>query len=223
MKSILFGSIVRDGESYLERYYKQLEELTSTYKIGSIICEGDSTDNTKDLLKQLQATSSVSSKLLEFNHKGQKFGSVDNPTRWHNIAITWNYMLDQYKDSFDNYAYFCYMECDLIWNKETIDRLVEGMQWFDCVAPMSMLGNIFYDTWGHRSNSKNFFNYSPFHEDFYKYDRYMPLQSAGSCILMKTEVIKQCRLSTVDAMIGHDIVNNGYSFMLDKHSTVNHP
>ena len=51
----------------------------------------------------------------------------------------------------------------------------------------------------------------------------VPLTSAGSCIAMKPEVINACRLSLVDAMIGHDIVKNNYVFMLDKESKVYHP
>lgn len=242
MKSILFGSIVRDGESYLERYYKQLNELTSTYKIGSIICEGDSVDKSyQTILKQKYnkllpdfvlyaleslipnySFSKVKTKVFKFDHKGQKFGSVDVSERWHNIAITWNYMFDNFKD-YDQYDYFCYMESDLIWNKTTIDLLVEGMETFDAVAPLSIKGNLFYDTWGHRAYGENFKNTTPIHKMYDKFGVYMPIHSAGSCILMKTEVIKNCRLSTVDAMLGHDIVKKGYSFMLDKRSIVNHP
>ncbi len=126
-------------------------------------------------------------------------------------------------NKFNEYDYFYYMESNLIWNKETIDKLVEGMKEFDCVAPMSMLNQIFYDTWGHRANGLNFSNYYPYHPDFDKFDRYMPIESAGSCILMKSEVIKNCRLNLKDAMIGHDIIKNGYSFVLDKTAIVNHP
>lgn len=223
MTSILFGSIVRDGESYLQRYFDQINSLTPDYHVGLIITEGDSTDNTKTLLQKLVEDSNFPTVAYEYNHKGQKFGSVDNPSRWFNIATTWNFMLEQSMEVFDNYDYFCYMEADLIWNKQTIDLLVDGLNQYDCVAPMSMLHEIFYDTWGHRSNGSNFQNLPPFHSDFYKYGRYMPLTSAGSCILMKTEVIKNCRLSLVDAMIGHDIVKQGYSFMLDKMAVVNHP
>ena len=39
---ILFGSIVRDGASYLPRYFEQLRSLTDKHEIGLAICEGDS-------------------------------------------------------------------------------------------------------------------------------------------------------------------------------------
>lgn len=221
MKRILFGSIVRDGESYLPRYFEQLNSLTDDYEIGLVITEGDSTDNTFQYLTS-QRPSFYPYHVFKYDHKGQKFGSVDNPTRWTNIAKTWNYMLDHIH-TFDDYDYFCYIEADLIWDKQTIDKLVEGMAYFNAVAPMSMMGTWFYDTWGHRSFGERFSNLYPYHSAFQHYLRYMPLQSAGSCIMMDIEVIKKCRLSLTDAMIGHDVVKNGYLFMLDKEAIVNHP
>lgn len=223
MKKILFGSIIRDGESYLTRYFEQLRSLTSDYEIGLAICEGDSKDNTVSLLIDLMEKHSFPVYPYQYSHNGPKFGSVDVSERWFNIAKTWNYMLDNC-NKFQEYDYFCYMEADLIWNKETIDKLVEGMEDFDCVAPMSMLGeNWFYDTWGHRSNGMNFSAIYPYHPYFNNCLRYMPLESAGSCILMKSEVTQHCRLNLKDAMIGHDIIKHGYSFVLDKTAVVNHP
>lgn len=223
MKKILFGSIIRDGESYLPRYYDQLKSLTKDYEIGLAICEGDSLDDTGEMIYRL-LPSELALYSYTYSHNGPKFGSVDVSERWFNIAKTWNYMLDNIVNEFEEYDYFCYMEADLIWDKATIDKLVEGMEEFDCVAPMSMLGeNWFYDTWGHRSNGMNFAATYPYHPYFNDYLRYMPLDSAGSCILMKSEVAKNCRLSLKDAMIGHDIIKKGYSFVLDKIVIVNHP
>lgn len=223
MKKILFGSIIRDGEGYLSRYYDQLRSLTNDYEIGLAICEGDSLDDTGEMIYRL-LPSELALYAYNYSHKGPKFGSVDNPTRWENIAKTWNYMLNNIDNALEEYDYFCYMEADLIWNKETIDKLVEGMEDFDCVAPMSMLGQEwFYDTWGHRSNGMNFGASYPYHPFFNDCLRYMPLESAGSCILMKSKVVQTCRLSLKDAMIGHDIIKQGYSFVLDKTAVVNHP
>lgn len=221
MAKILFISIVRDGMQYLPRYFGQLESLTTDYKISLAITEGDSKDATYNWLCNQRPSFKVQA--FKFDLNSQKYGSVDVADRWRNIATTWNWMLDQISYRFDDYDYVCYMEADLIWNKETIDKLVSGMENFDCVAPMSMLGNIFYDTWGHRSNGQNFVNQYPFHSKFLQTYKYMPIESAGSCILMKSFVPKICRLSLKDAMIGHDIVKNGFSFMLDKTAVVNHP
>lgn len=222
MRSILFGSIVRDGVGYLPRYFEQLRRLHSTYEIGLAICEGDSADETYQYLCSKDTSFLKDYQLFKYDHAGLKYGSVNIPDRWANIAKTWNYMLDHIS-CYEDYNYFCYMECDLLWDNTTIAYLVEGMNQFDCVAPMSMQGNIFYDTWGHRSRGLHFNNAFPFHPEFLNMQRYMPLESAGSCIMMKTEVAKVSRLASHDAMIGHDIVKRGYSFVLDKQARVNHP
>ena len=221
MVSVLFISIIRDGITYLGQYYEQLNSLNSKYKITLAITEGDSTDDTYTYLKQ-NISRSGDVKLFKFDHKGKKYGSVNNPDRWQRIAMTWNSMLN--KLEFD-YDYVIYMEADLIWDIGTIDKLIEGLQkgFGDAIAPMSMLGSIFYDTWGHRAFGENFGAIYPFHSQFTTYDRYMPLESAGSCIAMKPTVIRQCRLNPVDAMIGHDIKKFGYTFVLDKQARVLHP
>lgn len=224
MVKLLFGSIIRDGESYLQRYFDQLYDLTSDYKVGLAITEGDSIDNTYAKIFEL-CPSEIDLYTFKYNHNGPKFGSVSNPTRWHNIAITWNYMLEGLDAVLVDYDYFIYMEADLIWYKETIDKLVDGLEksFGEAIAPMSMMNDIFYDTWGHRAFGQNFGAFPPFHPKYNDYGRYMPLTSAGSCIAMKPGVINACRLSLVDAMIGHDIVKNNYMFMLDKESKVQHP
>lgn len=223
MTKILFGSIVRNGENYLPRYFEQLNSLTNDYEIGLAITEGDSKDNTKYVIEDESKTCSFPIYQYEYNHSGNLYGSVNVPERWKNIANTWNYMLDQIDWLLPQYEYFCYMEADLIWNKETIDQLIWDCAFFDAVAPMSMLGNIFYDTWGHRALGHNFTNMYPYHPDFHKYTKYMPLTSAGSCIMMQPKVAKICRLNSEDAMIGHDIIRNKFTFVLDKTAYVHHP
>jgi len=225
MVKILFMSIVRDGQEYLPRYFEQLNSLRYEYEISLAINEGDSVDNSRELI--LSQSNTLPIYLYNYSHKGQKFGSIDNPTRWMNIAKTWNYMLNLLTEEeiFDKYDYVIYMEADLIWNKSTIDKLIDGLEksFGEVIAPMSMLGNIFYDTWGHRSDGINFGPVYPFHANFEKYSRYVPLTSAGSCLAMKPVVAKQCRLSEVDAMMGHDIKKYSFSFVLDKTAKVNHP
>lgn len=221
MARILFGSIVRDGKAYLPRYFKQLESLTNKHEIGLFICEGDSVDGTFEYLQNVKPNF-YPYHVYKFDHKGEKFGSVNNPIRWQNIAATWNYMLDRIH-TIDSYDYFCYMEADLIWDSKTIDQLVWDCDYFDAVAPMSMLGDMFYDTWGHRAFGENFTNMYPYHSCFHRYEKYMPLQSAGSCIMMQSKVAKVCRLNPTDAMIGHDIIRNKFTFVLNKLISVHHP
>lgn len=219
-------SIVRDGAEYLPRYFEQLKSLHSEYQVALAINEGDSQDNSRIIIRDnIDNVSELY--FYDYSHNGPKFGSINNATRWMNIAKTWNYMLGELTKNniFDDYDYVIYMESDLIWNKQTVDKLVEGLEksFGEAVAAMSMLGNIFYDTWGHRANGINFGPVYPFHPEFEKYPRYVPITSAGSCIAMKPCVAKQCRLSEIDAMIGHDIKKYSFAFVLDKTARVQHP
>lgn len=221
MARILFGSIVRNGEKYLPRYFDQLNSLKDKHKIGLAITEGDSTDNTYEYLQSRMIDNVFH--LYKFDHKGKLYGSVNVAERWYNIAKTWNYMLDQIQEHLNQYDLFCYMEADLIWDSKTIEQLIWDCDYFDAVAPMSILGDVFYDTWGHRALGHNFTNMYPYHPDFDKYKVYMPLQSAGSCIMMQSKVAKVCRLNPMDAMIGHDIIKHGFTFVLNKQLAVHHP
>lgn len=216
--NVLFGSIVRDGMTYLPDYLERID----SFNADLVICEGDSTDGSYEYLKgQLPPDW-----LFKLDQRKQKYGSVDNPERWEVIANTWNYMLDSFQH-FDSYDYFIYMEADLKWDHDTILSLLEGLDIFDAVAPMSMYEDRFYDIWGHRAlyNGEvvKFQPNYPYHPSFERWTGYMPIVSAGSCIAMRIPVIKECRLSTEDAMIGHDIVKKGYTFMLDKTLKVTHP
>lgn len=220
---ILFGSIVRNGSSYIPRYFEQISTLTKDHEISIAITEGDSTDSSYQLIVDNATYTKIPTLLFKYDHAGNLYGSVNEPERWRNIANTWNFMLDRINNVLDQYDLFCYVEADLIWSKEVIEQLVEDCNYFDAVAPMSMLGGIFYDTWGHRAFGENFSNTQPYHSHFGKYPIYMPLQSAGSCIMMQSKVAKTCRLNPQDAMIGHDIIKNKFSFVLNKEVAVHHP
>ena len=222
MANILFGSIVRNGENYIQRYYDQVSAIKN-HHVAIALTEGDSTDNTYSCILNKATNSGIATNLFKFDHKGNVYGSVDVAERWQNIAKTWNYMLDNIQILLDNYDYFCYMEDDLIWDSETIEQLIWDCDYFDAVAPMSMLGGIFYDTWGHRAFGENFTNTYPYHSHFNKYQKYMPITSAGSCIMMQSKVAKVCRLNPTDAMIGHDIIKNKFTFVLNKTIAVHHP
>lgn len=221
--NILFGSIVRNGQSYIPRYFEQIKAVSSEHDVGIAITEGDSKDNTYQVILNEALKTQIPTMLFKCDHFGNLFGSVNVPERWKNIANTWDYMLDQLTNVLDQYDLFCYVEADLIWDKETMVQLANDCLYFDAVAPMSMLGGIFYDTWGHRAFGENFSNTEPYHSHFDKYLVYMPLQSAGSCIMMQSKVAKVCRLNTSDAMIGHDIIKNEFSFVLNKEIAVFHP
>lgn len=226
MKRLLVCSIVRDGMKYLPLYFHNLKSIAEKLDIiiDVCICEGDSTDNTYDYLLNM-ATNCTWLRVFKYDHKGKKYGSVNVAERWKNIAKTWNYMLDQIKDDLHVYNGCMYLESDLYIDENTVKLLLDDLDTYDAVAPLSlaMEEDRFYDTWGHRAFGVNFVFVYPYHKLYTTYGRFFPLESAGSCIMMRPEVLKICRVAEHDAMIGHDIIKYNFSFVLDKETNVYHP
>lgn len=229
---VALASIVRNAEGYLERYLSQaaaLAELLAERGDSLIVrvAEGDSTDGTwARLTEAVRDTPGMA--IYKFDHEGPAFGSIDDPTRWRNIARTWNRLFDRIKE--DDFDALIYVEADLIWEPLTMVRLLgrldDRLQPVDIVAPMSMhVAGFFYDTWGYRVGGQRFGPNPPYYPGL---DQLAPgellrIDSAGSCQAMRDVVARRCRLSEQDAMIGHDVAARGYSFWLDPSLKVLHP
>lgn len=225
---IVLASIMRDATPYLDRYMAQVDELRQALAqrgdtLINVVCEGDSKDDTWAHLLNYYQSVKDGFRFFNFSHGGEKFGSVDHPTRWQNIARTWNHLLNRISDlEFDA---FIYIESDLFFSSDTMLKLLKHLDDVPAVAPMSMLSDtVFYDTWGHRANGSHFQNNQPYHPVLVDWtDGLIQLDSAGSCKVMRAEVAKSCRLSEQDAMMGHDIYKNGYSLWLDPTLKIQHP
>ncbi len=225
---VQIGSIVRDATGYLPRYFEQVQALREALtargdSLHVAVTEGDSTDLSWPML-QNWAGHRTGRRVFKFDLAGQKFGSVNVPQRWANIARTWNHMLESIKS--DAFNIFIYVEADLIWQPATMLNLIYDLHYVAAVAPMSMhQSGFFYDTWGHRAGGINFSNNPPYHYALpnVQAGQLMRLDSAGSCIVMRDDVARECRLAEQDAMIGHDINSKGFGLWLDPEQKVIHP
>lgn len=229
---VAMASIVRNAEGYLDRYLRQagaLRELLAARGDTLImrVAEGDSSDNTwARLTEAVRETPGMA--VYKLDHEGPHFGSIDDPTRWRNIARTWNRLFDRIKEH--DFDALIYVEADLIWEPATmvklLGRLNETRQPVDIVAPLSMhMGGFFYDTWGYRVAGQRFgpnWPYYPALADLAPGEM-LRISSAGSCQAMRDEVARRCRFSEQDAMIGHDVNAKGYGFWLDPALQVLHP
>jgi hypothetical protein len=228
MSTIVLASIMRNGCGYLDRYLAQVQALRSMLEARSdtlinVVAEGDSTDETWPRLQRAAAAQVGRMRALKLDHGGPEFGSIDNPTRWQNIARTWNRLFDRIQD-IDGDA-LIYVEADLVWKPETMVALLAHLDaGYDAVAPMSMMGDWFYDTWGHRAQGRNFRSSAPYHDGLVGLEpgQLLQIESAGSCKALRWPIVQQCRFSEVDAMIGHSLYQNGYSFWLDPSLAVRH-
>lgn len=222
---IAVGSIVRDGMAYLERTIAQLERLHRLRPLRWILVEGDSTDGTKDFLRRVDFPFPCT--VDTFDHGGPKFGSVDDVVRWYNISRTANVVLSHVTE---RDSAFVWVEADLIWEAETIDRLVAlAISSSLVVAPMSMRGGTFYDTWGFRRNGARFRPLYPYFDGFDYRTKFYPIDSAGSCLAMRTEVALHTRYpeepSGNDGIVGwcRNIREKGYEIVLCSELVVEHP
>lgn len=225
-RGVRICSIVRNGMGYLPRHFAQVERLEATLRVRDIpvqvwLCEGDSSDGTWEYLIAQAHVRPL--RLFQYCHGGPAFGSVDNPTRWRNIARTWNYLFDQMRRDRWGHAVI-YVEADLIWEPGTMLRLLGHLAAVDAVAPMSMRGDIFYDTWGHRAQNEHFTNFPPFHPLLEGWEGgLLRLESAGSCTVMRSAVADVCTFDERDAMLGQSMAAQGFGLWLDPGVRVEHP
>lgn len=229
---VALASIVRNAEGYLDRYLHQAAALRERLAARGDtlimrVAEGDSADATwQRLTEAVRETPGMA--VYKLDHEGPAFGSIDDPTRWRNIARTWNRLFERIKE--DDFDALIYVEADLIWEPATMLRLLGRLndtgRAVDVVSPMSMhMAGFFYDTWGYRANGHRFGPTPPYHPELAGLPAggLLRLDSAGSCKVMRDVVARQCRFSEQDAMIGHSVNAKGYGFWLDPSVSVFHP
>ena len=212
-------SIFRNSISYLDRYIAQVEALRQHVPLEVVVAEGDSDDGTYDQLRGLQFT--IPFELLKIDHGGPLFNSTDNEQRWGQIAFVYNALLD----TLDPEGPVILVESDLIWQPETMLGLLKHLDMgVDAVAPLSVKGDRFYDTWGHRWPDGERFS-SDLTEIVSDGKMLRPISSAGSCIVMKEAVARKARFGETDGIVGfcrhlHEL---GFNLYLDDLVRVEHP
>lgn len=225
---IALGSIFRNSNAYLERYWMQIHELNRALAwqgdtLRLILAEGDSIDGTwRELSAHVGGAMAVD--LFKREHGGQQFrGSPDNELRWKQISYVCDGVLEKVAADDD---VLIYVESDIIWDSATMLKLLAQLQDHPAVTAMCFhqpTGN-FYDTWGFRKNKLNFMATPPYHPALGS----EPLQidSAGSVIVMRSEVARVCRFKPAELGIvgfGRDMKKNGFELWLDPSLKVLHP
>lgn len=227
---VVVTSIVRDGASYLGRYFGQVRVLRGMlarrgHTLAAVLGEGDSVDGSWGLMGDFVLELGNGSRVVDVSHGGRAFGSVDDATRWGQIAGCWNRLYGELAaDVFDAVIY---VEADLLWEPEMMVRLLGHLTNVPAVAPMSFHRNgFFYDVWGHRGlDGVHFTPFAPYHGALAeaRADELVQVASAGSCMVMLGEVARQCRFAMEDAMLGHAIYEEGWRLWLDARERVEHP
>lgn len=183
-------SIFNNSEAYLERYFRQIKSLKE--KPYLILLEGDSTDNTYELLN---------SYLKDYQHillkrdKGKIYGSVVSEKRFKQLADLWNELFSLVPD---NIEYVCFVESDLIWGAVDLEFLLELCEDYKFVCPLVVQQNRFYDIWAYRYTKTEHFD-----GDLYQLPTQITeIYSAGSFLVMTSEIAKRNKVSSKNAIVG---------------------
>jgi hypothetical protein len=221
---VIFVSVFRDSQGYLDRYWEQTEMLRHALgerPLYRVMVEGDSADQTyKALEENLQAGDT----LLKCEHGGPPFPSKNIPMRWRQIALACNVaMTAATRDNHERLP-IIYCESDLIWGAPTMLKLLEHLETFPAVAPMSMQGARFYDLYAYTKDDRHFSPWPPYHSGIAA-NRMDRIDTAGSCIAMEADVADVVEFSLQDCIkgVGRSIYAHGYSLWLDPTLSVRHP
>lgn len=224
--NIVVASAFRNSEHYLRRYFKMItalkQKIAWRHDLRLIAGEGDSTDNTKVALARFP---DVKVQIVDVTHGGPVYGSTEDPARMAALSGVVNKILDAVTHNDDIVVY---VESDLLWDFNTIDALINrAIGWaggFDVFAPMIFAGQNFYDIWAFRKDGKRFGPFPPFHPGLTG-DATIEVDSAGSCLVMRAEIARRCRVKNDYALVGlcEDIRNQGFKIAVCPDLRVRHP
>lgn len=223
MINVLILSIFRDSEKYLDRYFKQIQEVFSLIegKCGAVWLEGDSKDNTYNILENYKQQLEFNNhyvNLIKFDCHGPYWRSVSNPKRWLQLSTCWNKCLDWITPS----KYTMCVESDIIYDPKVVPELISNLdEEKHVIYPMLMIykTNKFYDTWGFSINKKNFENDYPYYNTNETGDL-IKLTSGGGMIVSTYGVQKQGRFGSENCIMQYP--DNINLYMSTKHK-IYHP
>jgi hypothetical protein len=224
---IVLGSVFRDSVGYLSRHEDQVERLRKTVDepVYVVAVEGDSSDDTYERLAEMVYVDEI----LKVEHGGPKFPSVVHPLRWRQLAVACNATVCAAVRVCEPGDRFVYVESDLIWEPETVcrllDRLTVGVHG---VAPLSMCWEEarFYDVWGYEQDGRRFSPYPPYYPGWSpSAEELVPIDSSGSCFVLDTAGLRVVEFSAQDCIkgIGRSLAANGMQLFLDPTVKVFHP
>ncbi len=217
---LTLASIFRDATDYIPRYFAQIKALRADADVRLVLAEGDSHDESYAMLKGLADSADT---VIKVDHGGPKFGSIDDPQRWAQIALVCNDLMRHVGAPGDA---FVYVESDLLWGPATILGLVSDLDEVPAVAPLSFCeGNPerFYDVWGFVKDGERFDAHPPYHPGVGK--ELTEIDSAGSCFATRPEWASVIAWSPVDCIrgVGRSLREAGASLWVDPLLAVHHP
>lgn len=190
-----------------------------------VAVEGDSTDRTRWQLHQDCKRQGLDLDLRVCNHGCRVFGSTEEQDRLTALSQVGNAILSGVNEHDD---VMVYIESDLLWSPETIIRLISlVLEGYGVIAPLIFAGENFYDIFVYRGLDGNRFGPFPPYHPHLSLSETLPVEvaSAGSCLVMRGEVARRCRIRDNMALLGFcvDVRGKGYRIFVDKRERIYHP
>jgi GT2 family glycosyltransferase len=178
------------------RYFRQTEANAAAAGVtpSYYLVEGNSADRTSGWLKRHQRRLFPREIRLFHHHvTGSGVASVVSDTRFRNLSAVGNTVLRPARDSGADFV--LWIESDFIISDDLLKTLLEATErpdWKDTlgVCPVPLAGDQFYDTWAFQGLDGRW--WSGGEAEFFKTypDRYLPLATAGSCILFNGSALR---------------------------------
>lgn len=182
---------------YLPRYFEQMLKTSERFeKMRVVVLEGDSTDQTRELLELAREqapthpTAPFQLDVVRYDTGGPYWPSVDHEDRWRQLATCWNRCLAELQPT----QYAVCVESDLVWDVETLSRLLELIGEWHVVYPLlwSTQDDVLYDIWGFRKNGLRF-SPSPPHHPEWDGSPVFQVDTGGGMIVTTGDVMAKAR------------------------------
>ena len=206
-KHIALLSSFRNASAHVPRFFEQVEILWQVLMargdhLSLIIGEGDSIDNTRDLMLEHWPADAMA--LIENSHGGPPMGSIVHPMRFAQLSFSGNAILRAIPGDADAVLW---VESDILWGAETLLALVEDLREAAVVAPMVLASDHpqrFYDIWAYRKDGRHFAPFPPYHPAVPEINPggAVEVDSAGTCLAIRGDVARLVTFAREDVIVG---------------------
>lgn len=248
--SVIRGQVERylDQVAALRHHLDTVRQPGEAWAIRVYAVWGDCVDETPRALIRGAERRALRMTLIERSHGGPEFGSTERPERLRALSWVANGGLEAIQDE----DYVLYVESDLVWEPATVRHLLAVLQateehpddapdgWpapIDVVAPSVVAGapykredtggeyrDVFYDIFVFRKDGDRFSPFWPYHRGV-AHDRPTHVDSVGSCLVMRGDVARACRVIEDNALLGFckDAWAKGFGVACDLRVKVRQP
>jgi hypothetical protein len=159
-EKVLISTIVRNRGLKLENYFKQIKEfvtaLSDSFEFSISIYENDSTDDSKQILKNADYSHFVKSYIKSEDIQTQYYGSIIHDQRVINYANARNKTFEGV--NLNEYDWLLIIEPDIVYTPEMIRRIITRSDLDfkpDAYSGLLIMGNVAYDKWGMRRDNQD--------------------------------------------------------------------